>query len=112
MEGLRSCGSNAARSVMVQYSKAQLHGGRSLDLVLAKASGYFVAVFIAISACLYAAAAAQDNVAVSPSELDFDIPSQSLESALQAEIALEQDGRIRKRPKDIRNELVRLSGLL
>jgi Secretin and TonB N terminus short domain/TonB C terminal len=68
---------------MVQYSKAQLHGGRPFDIVVAKASGYLIAILIAISACLYAAAAAQEHVSASPSELDFDIPSQPLEAALQ-----------------------------
>jgi hypothetical protein len=69
---------------MVQYSKVQFHGGRPLELAFAKAAGYLAAVLIAISACLYAAASAQEHVAASPSELDFNIPSQPLESALQA----------------------------
>jgi hypothetical protein len=69
---------------MVQYPRAQLHGGRPFDFLFAKTSGCLLAVFIALSGCLYAAAAAQQqNAPATPSELDFDIPSQPLESALQ-----------------------------
>jgi hypothetical protein len=68
---------------MVQYSKAQPHGGRPFDLAIAKTSGYLLAVLILISACFYAAAAAQQTVLAPPSELDFNIPSQPLDSALQ-----------------------------
>ncbi|HVX78792.1 MAG TPA: STN domain-containing protein [Bradyrhizobium sp.] len=67
----------------MQYSKAQLYGGRPFDLVVAKTVGYLLAFVIVISACFYAAAAAQQNVAPPPSELDFDIPSQPLDAALQ-----------------------------
>jgi hypothetical protein len=69
---------------MVQYPRVQFSGGRPFDLVLAKTSGYLLAIFVAVSACLYAAAAAQQTPVAASAEQDFDIPSQPLESALQA----------------------------